>query len=168
MWILQGNDIYMPGLTSVGVHPGRVIFVEAGKEALWAIEECLRHGGLAAVVGEVSGRIDNVATRRLQLAAESTSVPGLLIRRSKRFDDPELELPSAAVTRWRIGPLPSPPALQDSPDTPGLGPALWRLGLTRCRGGEPRTWNVRAPNVQGHLEILPDQIDESRSISAAS
>jgi protein ImuA len=168
MWILQTNDIYMPGLTSVGVHPGRIIFVEAGKQALWAMEECLHHGGLAAVVCELFGRLDNVASRRLQLAAESTQVPGFLIRRSRKFNDSDFDLPSAAVTRWRISTHPSPAPLANSPETPGLGPATWRLSLTRCKGGEPKSWTVRAPDQQGRLLLLPDTTEQAGSIAAAS
>jgi protein ImuA len=132
------------------------------------MEECLYHGGLAAVVCELFGRLDNVASRRLQLAAESKKVPGFLIRRSRKLNDPELDLPSAAVTRWRISTQPSAAPLADSPETPGLGPAVWRLNLTRCKGGEPKSWTVRAPNLQGQLHILPDRIEQSGSIAAAS
>ena len=57
----------------------------------------------------------------------------ILLRRSNGFDDPVLNEPTAAATRWRIAALPSPPA----PDAPGLGRARWRLDLTRCRSGEP-------------------------------
>ena len=41
------------------------------------MEDGLRHGALAAVVGEVQ-RADMVATRRLQLAAMSGNTPALL------------------------------------------------------------------------------------------
>jgi hypothetical protein len=57
------------------------------------------------------------------------------IRRSCRHNDPALAEPSAAVTLGRVGVLPSPPPLPDTPDV---------SGLERVRGGEFRTWTVEA------------------------
>ena len=44
------------------------------------MEEGLRHGGLAAVVGEVS-RVAMPSTRRLQLAAEESGTMALMLKR---------------------------------------------------------------------------------------
>src|SRR3954454_13415995 len=144
LWVLRQADLFAPGLAGAGLQPDRVVFVGAGKAVLAVMEEGLRHAGLTAVVGEPAGRLSLVASRRLQLAAEQTGILAILIRRSNSFDDPALNTPSAAVTRWRIAALPSPPALPDAPDTPGLGRARWRLALTRCRGGEPGSWIAEA------------------------
>ena len=75
---------------------------------------------MSPVVCELDGKLDLVASRRPQLAAEGSQVLGLLIRRSQRFNDPALAQPSAAMTRWRVGTLPSPAALSHAPDVPGL------------------------------------------------
>ena len=66
--------------------PDRVIYAEAGKAAtaLLAMEEGLRHAGLAGVVGELSGRLTLTASRRLQLAAEQSGVTCFVLRRSRR------------------------------------------------------------------------------------
>jgi protein ImuA len=159
LWVLRQADLFAPGLAGAGLQSHRVIFVEAGKAVLAIMEEGLRHAGLTAVVGEPTGRISLVASRRLQLAAEQTGVLAILIRRSTSFDDPALNTPSAAVTRWRIAALPSPPVLPDSPDTPGLGRARWRLDLTRCRGGEPGSWIAEACDATGRLGLVPDIAD---------
>ncbi len=53
--------------------------------------------GLAGVVGETSARVTLTASRRLQLAAETSGVPAFLLRRSRTFDDPRLSEPNAAV-----------------------------------------------------------------------
>jgi protein ImuA len=123
------------------------------------MEEGLRHRGLAGVVGEVSGRLTLTTSRRLQLAAETSGVIAIALRRSQSFDDPALAEPTAALTRWRIAALPSVPPVSHAPDTPGLSPARWRLDLTRCRGGEPHFWIVEACDSTGPLALVSDSAD---------
>ena len=88
----QGSDgaraslsaLFVAGiLARVGLHPDRVIYCETWKDAevLPAMEEGLRHGGLAGVVGELV-RLPLTPSRRLQLAAESSGVIALALRRS--------------------------------------------------------------------------------------
>jgi protein ImuA len=98
---------------------------------LAVMEEGLRHGGLAAVVGEV-GRADMASTRRLQLAAEEGGTPALMLKRWRKERRGSAGLPSAAVTRWRIGCAPFAPLAGA-----GVGRARWRVALARQRGGEP-------------------------------
>ena len=161
LWVLRQADLFAPGLESAGLPPNRVLFAEAGKNVLPVMEEGLRHPGLAAVVAEHTGRLSLVASRRLQLAAEQAGILAILIRRGPSFDDPALNEPTAAVTRWRIAALPSPPALPHAPDTPGLGRARWKLDLTRCRGGEPGSWIVEACDATGRLGLAPHTADRS-------
>jgi protein ImuA len=161
LWVLQQADLFPPALAGVGLAAERVIYVAAGTPAtvLLVMEEGLRHRGLAAVVGEFSGRLGLTASRRLQLAAEASGVMAILLRRSRHFADPALAAPSAAVTRWRVAALPSPPALAQAPDTPGLARGRWRLELTRSRGGVPGAWTVEACDAQGHLSLAADLAD---------
>jgi len=165
LWVLRQADLFAPGLAAAGLQPNRVIFAEAGKDVLAVMEEGFRHAGLAAVVAEHTGRLSLVASRRLQLAAEQSGILAILIRRSPSFDDPALNEPTAAATRWRIAALPSPPALAHAPDTPGLGRARWQVDLTRCRGGEPGSWMVEACDATGRLGLVPDVFN--RSVMAA-
>ncbi len=161
LWAVERHDLFAPALAGVGLHPARVLHVEAGRSTavLLVMEEGLRTPGLAGVVGEVSGRLTLTASRRLQLAAESSGVTALVIRRSRRHDDPALAEPSAAVTRWRVAALPSGPAVPHAPEVPGLARARWRLDLVRCRGGEPRSWIVEACDAQGRLGVAADLAD---------
>lgn len=149
LWAMQRSDLFPPGLAAVGLHPRRLILVEGGRDVLAVMEEALRHPGLAAVVGEVEGRLGLTASRRLQLAAEASGVPAFALRRSQRFDDPALLAPSAAASRWRVAALPSAGA--------GLLPErpLWRLELLRCREAPPFHCIVQACDDQGRVAALP-------------
>jgi protein ImuA len=155
LWVLERGDLFAPALAGVGLHPDRVIYAEARrpKLVLLAIEDALRHRGLAGVVGELSGALSLTASRRLQLARETATVPVFLLRRSRRHDDPVLAAPNAASTRWRVAALPSAPPLPHAPEVPGFARARWRLDLVRCRGGEANSWIVEACDAQGRLGL---------------
>src|SRR5580704_8992581 len=110
LWFLRGRDLFAPALARVGLHPDRVIFCETWKDrdVLPAMEEGLKCGKLAGVVGEVS-RLSLTTSRRLQLCAGETGVTALLIRRWRHAGEKEQATePNAAATRWRITPSPSP------------------------------------------------------------
>ncbi len=176
LWAMRGHDLYAPALAAVGLHPDRLILVECGGAVLDVMEEALRHPGLLGVVGEIDGRLGLTASRRLQLAAETSGVIGFAIRRSRRFDDPALAAPSAAASRWRVGVLPRPMARPaGSPvggnarrpahaPEPMLGPALWRLELMRCRGigvpiGLPTHWILESCHETGRLSLAAALVD---------
>jgi protein ImuA len=112
LWCLARPDLYGPGLAVHGLDPARLMMVQAGRDAelLWAMEEGLRTSGVAAVVGEV-GTLPDVASRRLQLAAERSGITAFVLRRwcSGEQAGRERNLPSAAATRWCIAALPSQP-----------------------------------------------------------
>ena len=161
LWVQERSDLFAPALAGVGLPPERVIYLQAGRHVLAAMEEGLRSTGLAGVVAETTARVTLTASRRLHLAAEAAGTPGFLLRRSRSVDDPRLAEMNAAVTRWRITSLPSPPPVLRAPDVPGLARAVWRLDLIRCRGGEPATWIVEACDAQGHLRLVSDVSDRS-------
>jgi protein ImuA len=156
LWALERRDLFAPALAGAGLHPDRVVFAEAGRTVLLVMEEALRHAGLAGVVGEV-GRLGLTASRRLQLAAEGSGVPGFALRRT--HGEAMTDEPNAAMTRWRVIALPSPPPLAHAPGVPGLSRALWQLDLVRCRGGAPATWIVEACDAQGRLALAADTRD---------
>lgn len=141
LWCATEPDLFAPGLARAGLDPRRLIHVEAGDERtlLACCEEGLRHGGLGAVIGDVS-RLSMTASRRLQLAAEDSGTLALVVRRWRNIRDAaEFGGPTAAVTRWRIASLPSAPL-----PVPGIGRARWRLELLRCKGGNPAEFHVEA------------------------
>ena len=161
LWVLEQADIHPPALAAVGLTPDRVVYVRARKPqtVLLVMEEGLRHRGLAGVVAEFSGALGLTASRRLQLAAEQSSVTAFLLRRSRCFDNPVLLEPSVAVTRWRIATVPSGPPLPHAPDTPGLGRPRWRLDLIRCRGSKAHSWIVEAFDATGRCRLVADLAD---------
>src|SRR5271168_2032879 len=72
LWCTAGNGFYGPGLAGYGLDTSRLILVRGRAQAdlLWAMEEGLRSGAVAAVLGELQ-EAELTVTRRLQLAAEA-------------------------------------------------------------------------------------------------
>ncbi len=159
LWVLARRDLFAPGLAQAGLPPNRLLVAEAGRDTdvLAVMEEGLRHGSLAAVVGEV-GRAGLTETRRLQLAAEEGGTLALMLRRWRKSDP--LAEPSTAVTRWRIGSAPSAPL-----PVAGIGRARWQVELARQRGGDAFSLTLESCDAQGRLALFalpgdrPDQAD---------
>ena len=122
---------YAPGLKFFGFDPSCFVFVRCANahECLWAMEEGLRLGGIAAVIGVRAKAMDLTASRRLQLAAEQANTPVFLLR---RYND---NAPSAAVTRWRVSPAPSARDQFGFYKNP-----RFRVALEYARGGKTGEW----------------------------
>jgi protein ImuA len=142
---------YLPGI----IRPFVMVHLSRPDEVLVAMEEGLRSGGLAAVVGEVWGApscLDFTATRRLVLRAEAMGVACWLIRRGAV---PDL---SAARNRWRVASLPS--ALHaDDPLAPG--DARWQVDLFRSRFADPGIWVARYDRAADRVDFIaavPDRV----------
>ena len=114
-----------PGLADLGLDPGRLLLVRArrDRDVLWALEEGLRAGALAAQEG---------------------STPALLLRHD------ELGPASAALSRWRVAAL---PGRADPFDSHAPGRPRWRLELARCRGGRPATFDVEWSRETGDFGL---------------
>ena len=149
LWALTRFDLYAPGLEQAGLPPDRLIFAQArdDRELLAIMEDALRHGGLAAVIGEAR-RIDMTASRRLQLAAAEGRTPALLLRQWRKRDICPLLEPSAATTRWRIGCASSSPL-----GVPGVGRPRWSVDLVRQRNGNPFSLILEGCDAQGCLAL---------------
>ena len=157
-WCLSRRDLFAPALAGVGLHPDRVIYAEAKDDeaVLSCMEEALRHAGLAAVVGEVS-RLSMTASRRLQLAAETSGVTAFVLRRWKSIAAAdEFARITAATTRWRIAAAPSSPL-----PVPGIGRPRWIVELIHSRAGEGGIWEMEACDAQGCLALPADLADRS-------
>ena len=128
--------LYGPGLVAHGAPLSRLVFVRAPDAALafWAMEEALKCGAPAAVVGEIWNLkgYGLAASRRLLLAARKGKVPALLILASA-YGQAE-RLSSAAETRFEIAAAPSAriPAAA-GPDLPG--PFACGVRLVKARLG---------------------------------
>lgn len=160
LWALRARDLFAPGLAGAGLHPDRVIYAETGRqdaEILRAMEEGLRHGGLAGVVGELA-RLPLAASRRLHLAAEAAGVPALVLRRWQPMGASATQAePNAAMTRWAVAAAPD--ATGQVAEDWNVGRARWRVGLMRCRGADPMHWILEACDAQGRLAVPADLAD---------
>jgi len=163
LWCVTRRDLFAPGLIQAGLSNNRILFVECRDEngVLECLEEGLRCSGLGAVIGETA-RMTMAASRRLQLAAESSGVLGIAIRRWRRqAETSDYGLPTAAMTRWRISVLPS-----ERLPVQGIGRARWYLELLRCRSAESADYVVEACDAKGRLSIPAEFADGSVSKDA--
>jgi protein ImuA len=116
----EAGALYGPGLVAHGLPLGRLIFVQAhdANAAFWAMEEALKCGAPAAVVGEIWNLkgYSLAASRRLLLAARKGRTPALLVLASA-YGQAE-RLSSAAETRFEIA------AARSAPTEAAAGRAL--------------------------------------------
>jgi protein ImuA len=144
--LVENGALYGPALDEIGIAPERLITVAAARtrEVLWAMEEALRCRAVGMVIGEMRPRgIDQVATRRLALAAAAGSALGLIL-----YTAPD-DAPSAAVTRWIIGAASS----LDAERGHGIGPPRLLARLVRNRRGALGTWIVEWNSVEQRFEL---------------
>jgi protein ImuA len=134
----EAGVLYGPGLVAHGLALSRLVFVRAPDAALafWAMEEALKCGAPAAVVGEI-WRLKGyslAASRRLLLAARKGRTPALLILASAYGQADRLS--SAAETRFEIAAAPSMrTSAAAGPDLPGpfaCGVRLIKARLARA------------------------------------
>ncbi len=158
LWCLRQRDLFAPAMAGAGLHPDRVIYAEAGdeKSVLTVLEEGLRHGGLAGVVGEV-GVLSMTASRRLQLVAEATGTTAFAVRRWRNSAAAsDYGQPTASTTRWRVSALPSTRAVEG-----GMGRARWLVEMMRCRGADSADWELEACDETGRLRVPAEMVDRS-------
>ena len=127
VWSDPHGELYPPALAALGIPLERLFLLHPADEAeqVWAVAECLRCPGVAAVVAalpERRKRLTRVEARRLQLAAERGGGVGLLLRASGRGSAPPPE--HAAATRWLVRPEPGERNVQ-----------RWRIQLLSGHGG---------------------------------
>ena len=126
IWISDEAELYLLGLSAFGIGPDDLLLVQAknARDRLWVMEQALRWPGLKAVVAELSS-FDLNATRRLQLAAESSGVTGFIIAQQEQGL-------TSGMTRWHVTPAPSCES-----ET-----ACWHIDLSRCRSGHTTSCTV--------------------------
>jgi len=116
-WIDPPFEPYPPALIQWGVNLSRILIVRPKKpqESLWAAEQALSSGNCAAVL-LWSTRLDDAASRRLQLAAEAGQSWAIAFRSSDAASQP-----SAAALRIRLE----------------AGDTGTDIGILKSRGGRP-------------------------------
>lgn len=122
VWCDPRGELYPPALAAHAI-PLEQLFLlhpRAAAEQTWAVAECLRCKGVAAVVASVDYRLSRVEARRLQLSAERGGGVGLLLRPANR----SVSADHAAVTRWLVRPAPGERTVQ-----------RWSVQLVHGHGG---------------------------------
>lgn len=99
-WVAPPFQPYPPALEQWGIDLTRVLIIRprVPAESLWAAEQALGSGNCAAVLLWPE-RLDNAASRRLQLAAERGRCWGVAFRPAR-----ERARPSAAALRLELSP----------------------------------------------------------------
>jgi protein ImuA len=163
----ESGALYGPGLVAHGLTLSRLVFVRAPDAALalWAMEEALKCGAPAVVVGEIWSLkgYSLVASRRLLLAARKGRTPALLILASA-YGQAE-RLSSAAETRFEIAAAPSAatPAAAGL-DLPGPFACGARLIKARLARAGPFVDAVDSPSKDGRPSERPmDGVRDQRS-----
>lgn len=118
---------YGPGLIARGLDSARLIIAQPhqARDALWTMEEALRSGVFAVVIGEAEN-LPPIAARRLQLAAEARGSAALMLLPSGTRGT------AVGVSRWHVTSAPN---------------GTWHVERTRCRGGASGTWLVEWNNA---------------------
>ncbi len=111
-----------------------VVSARRSQDRSWAVLEALRCPQVSAVITVLDGA-DLTASRRLQLAAESSGATGFLLGQAT-------SAPIAApITRWKVSSHVGKPGQRfDEP--------IWKLDLLYCRGGQPGSWTIEWRNQQ--------------------
>lgn len=140
--------LYGHGLERLGLPRRRFVTVTLAKPQalLWTMEEALKSGALALVLGDAdAAHAGLTATRRLALAGAAGKSAGLLI-----FGKPDAAA-TASHTRWLAAAAPSAGPPHD-PLAPGL-PA-WTIALTRARGGRPGQWTLEWHHAYARFSLV--------------
>jgi protein ImuA len=180
-WRREHGHPYGPGLAALGLATDRSALVETRtrQETLWAMEEGIKSGALAAVLG-ILDSLEVTPARRLVLAASGT--PCFAITDARTAGVP------VAHSRWRVGAVPvseaailpsDPPSIRVQGLRSPLAPTRWRAKLTleRCRHGPARLaaegsrgWLMEWCDASFRLHLvagLPDHSLDHRAIPRA-
>lgn len=159
---------YPVGLAAFGFDPARLHYlaVEDAQDTLWATEEALASGALAAAFAILPAKDRNYSfteSRRLSLRAAANGVTAFLLRQDDRFDQP-----TAAVTRWSIATRQSAPIRRHGLSMPGLGPPRWQVNLVRCKRGRPRSWPVEWDHETFSFRLVSPLADRAPAVAQAA
>lgn len=151
---------YPPGLAVFGLDPTRLLLLRVGaaEDALWAAEEAARSRALAAVLVETR-RLDPLAGRRLQLAAEAGACAILALVVPRRAGEGAGH--RAGFSLFEVSGLPGA----------DFRISAWRVAFS-CRGGPGALWPriewCHATHRFGVAAELRDRSDRARTAAAGA
>lgn len=121
VWCDSSGDLFPPALRRIGIDLARLLVLRPGSDAdaVWAVTECLRCKGVAAVVAAFE-HLSRIQARRLQLAAETGGGVGIFLRPAGKASGDY-----AAATRWKVSPAGGQRTIQ-----------RWRMELIQGHGGQ--------------------------------
>ena len=129
---------YGPGLAVFGFDPQALVLIRPANmvELLWAAEEALACGAVAAVIADIAGQpklLDFTASRRLNLRASAAGATMFLLRYGAWREA------SAAQLRWRLVPVLS---AETAFDARAPGETRWRASLEKgaVTGRQNQQW----------------------------
>lgn len=144
---------YGPGIEEMGLGADAVLLVTAAhpRDVLWAMEEALHCRAVGAVLGEIRkpDAVDDIASRRLSLAATHGRRPALLLR-----PQPAVR-PAAAATRWIVGAAPSVAVAGEKTAHGAPGPPTFAVHLVRNRQGRLGSWTLEWNRAEHRFALAP-------------
>lgn len=158
-WTTEHGRLFNQGLRPRRAPP-ILTGVRTAVEGLWVMEQALRSGAVAGVIGAIESAT-LPQSRRLDFAARESGTTGVLLR--TRSDGL-----SAARRRWRISAATGAAAAFD---TRAPGPFRLRAELVRGRGEPPGVWMLEQDD-ETHRLRLADRlagdglVENSRAIAA--
>jgi protein ImuA len=157
VWLDPHRRLYPPALATAGVDLSRLFILRPTnrEQEIWSLAEVLRCRGVGAAVASM-GKLSRVEARRLQLAAETGSSVGILLRPAGRISQTY-----AAATRWLVEPARGERTVQ-----------RWKIKLLHGHGGRigqsVYLEKCRETNTVRATEQLADRAIETQVLRASA
>jgi len=148
--VIDGRkEFYPPAAMRLGLDLARTIVVRPrnSQEAIWALEQALGCGGVAAALGWID-KISDRAFRRLQLAVEQGAGLGVLMRPAAARHEP-----TWADLRWWVQPVAKNGDAKNGDASSGR---RLQIELLHCRGGTGgRAIELEISDETGDVRMAP-------------
>ncbi|WP_391560926.1 ImuA family protein [Roseimaritima multifibrata] len=165
----QAGTFYPPAAIQLGIPADRLIWVRPSErqDQVWAIDQGLRCGAIAAVWSPLGSWLDDRDARRFQLAAETGNTQAFFVRPGAVHGEP-----SHAEVRWYVAQKESEDLSQTaaSESVEGSSGREIRATLARCRGGQINRSATFIVSEQGTIDAVstpPRRIASHRTGSSS-
>jgi protein ImuA len=150
-WVGAARNLFPPALAQFGINPSQILFIHPRKQKdlLWTIEEVMKCEAITAVISEIP-EFSFMASRRLQLAVETSGVTGFILRKEQK------SMTTASVARWRITAAQSKIPGQ----LPGVGFPQWNVELVKVKNGKPGQWQLAW--IDGKFELTDSTAQQTK------